>query len=81
MDIDWRLLRGQYKYLHRVILFSRSYQSNNALNDHDHCEFCMVKFGKGSSDLKQGYCTEDRKIWICPRCYDDFKNLFEWEER
>lgn len=81
MDNDWRLFREQEKYLHGVTLIKQPYKSNNPANDHDHCEFCMAKFGKGIDELKQGYRTEDDSIWICPQCYDDFKKQFEWNER
>ena len=47
MDSDWRLFREQDKYLRGVTLIRQSYISNNPFNDHDHCEFCMAKFGKG----------------------------------
>lgn len=78
MNNDWRLLRGQEKYLFGVTLVKQDYSPRNHLNDHDHCEFCMAKFGKGHDGLKQGYSTEDNDIWICSRCYNDFKNQFEW---
>ena len=75
---DWRLFREQEKYLLGVSLVKRSYKSNNPFNDHDHCEFCMAKFGIGDDELKQGYSTDDSNIWICPCCYDDFKEQFKW---
>ena len=77
MDNDWRLFREQEKYLHRVTLIKQIYKSPSS-NDHDHCEFCMAKFGKEIDDLKQGYSTEDNRIWICDQCYNDFKKQFEW---
>ena len=78
MDNDWRLFREQDKYLYGVTLIKQSYKPNNLLNDHDHCEFCMAKFGKENGDLKQGYSTENGNIWICSQCYDDFKERFQW---
>ena len=26
-----------------------------------------------------GYCTLDKKYWICEDCFSDFKEIFEWE--
>ena len=78
MENDWRLFREQDKYLLEVSLISRPYKSNNPFNDHDHCEFCMAKFGKGNNELKEGYSTKDGSIWICSQCYDDFKEQFKW---
>lgn len=79
MDNDWRLFREQEKYLYGATLIQQFYTPNSSTNDHDHCEFCMEKFGKGSDDLKYGYSTEDNNIWICPQCYDDFKEKFAWK--
>ena len=78
MENDWRLLRGQIQYLRGATLLHQSYQPSDPSNDHDHCEFCMAKFGTGNENLKQGYSTVDRKIWICETCYEDFKEQFEW---
>lgn len=75
---DWRLFREQGKYLHGVTLIEQSYKPGSPANDHDHCEFCMAKFGNASDALKYGYSTEDNNIWICPQCYNDFKKQFEW---
>ena len=80
MEKDWRLFREQDKYLHGVVLVQKTYKPKSPNNDHDHCEFCMAKFGKEKDDLKYGYSTDDNSIWICPCCYEDFKNLFEWKE-
>ena len=78
MDNDWRLFREQENYLYGATLVQQSYKSSDPLNDHDHCEFCMDKFGYGIDDLKYGYSTEDNRIWICPKCYNDFKKQFAW---
>lgn len=78
MDNDWRLFREQEKYLYGVTLIQQSYAPSNSFNDHDHCEFCMEKFGNGTDELKHGYSTGDNNIWICPQCYEDFKKRFAW---
>jgi len=81
MDEDWRLWRGQKGYLSGATLIWQSYKPNGPYNDHDHCEFCMTKFGKGINDLHQGYSTEDGEVWICSQCYSDFNSLFGWHLR
>ena len=78
MAEDWRLLRGQDQYLSSVTLQFSDYMPSNDINDHDHCEFCMEKFGSGETDLKSGYCTKDRYVWICQNCFQDFKDRFNW---
>lgn len=77
MQEDWRLM-NQMNYLHRAtlkkIIFKRS-----ETNDHEHCEFCMDKFGEDLGLLKQGYCTLDEYHWICNKCFKDFEEQFEWQ--
>jgi hypothetical protein len=76
--MDWRL-QGQERYLHRVQLTHRSYEPLGS-NDHDHCEFCSVKFTTKPEPetMTEGYATADRSRWICGRCFTDFRHQFEW---
>lgn len=76
---DWRLLKGQENYLYGVQLIYHAYIPANPHNDHDHCEFCMEKFGNSPKCLHVGYSTIDNEIWICEQCYYDFKKQFEWK--
>jgi hypothetical protein len=58
--------------------------------DHDHCEFCWAKFEEAAkvverqsadpSVLTEGYVTADPDVdkWICGRCFEDFKDEFNW---
>lgn len=72
---DWRYT-GQDKYLDNVQLeWSRF---DKSVRDHDHCEFCFSKFSDNEGDLHEGYCTLDKYHWICPKCYEDFKHMFNW---
>ena len=74
---DWRLT-NQANHLKGVVLHRRTYESKDG-NDHDHCEFCWVKFMAADLDgLKQGYATPDNGRWICEACFEDFVDLFEW---
>jgi hypothetical protein len=77
---DWRLT-GQEKYLKGVALWWRPYARYSESWEHDHCEFCWVKFMQEDHPdvLHEGYATEDKYRWICEQCFEDFKDLFEWE--
>ena len=77
MESDWRLT-NQMNYLFGVTLIQARYQSKSG-NDHDHCEFCWDKFAEEGDVLHFGYCTADRYRWICPTCYSDFKDMFQWK--
>lgn len=93
MDIDdWRI-RGQEDYLMGVSLTYKKFKSNlleklmpgddpRRYNDHEHCDFCWHKFMEDCKDVEdcstEGYCTVDEKIWICKKCYNDFKEKFHW---
>lgn len=74
---DWRL-RGQAKYLHGAMLVRQPWKSSDPANDHDHCEFCWEKFADYDGCLHEGYSTQDRYRWICPSCFADFKERFQW---
>jgi hypothetical protein len=76
---DWRL-QGQDKYLTGVSLSRKAYRKPSDDWDHDHCEFCWAKFSESEGDLNEGYVTEDGYRWICPRCFNDFKEQFQWRE-
>jgi hypothetical protein len=79
---DWRLT-GQEKYLKGKTLVLRAYRQNkkNPNWDHDHCDFCGETFSLSNEPgaLKQGYATQDDYHWVCPACFQDFKDLFEWQ--
>ena len=76
---DWRL-QGQEEYLmHRTLAFVPYFQWSKTW-DHEHCEFCSAKFSRHADDLHEGYVTADnRRTWICPECFEDFKEMFQWE--
>ena len=43
---------------------------------HTHCDFCTDTIN--TNDKRLCFCTEDFNYWICDKCYEDFKNQFEW---
>lgn len=79
---DWRLF-GQEAYLKGVTLVHRRYRqyAKNPNWDHDHCSFCSAEFYlKGCPEaLQEGYATEDDYHWICPNCFEDFRDRFNWK--
>jgi hypothetical protein len=79
---DWRL-QGQEKYLQGATLSWKRYVKPSAAWDHDHCEFCWEKFMEAETleqTVQAGYVTADDR-WICPQCFADFAELFEWTVR
>jgi len=77
-NIDWRL-QGQENYLFGKSLVFKNYTDRKTTTDHDHCEFCSVKFSEIIADsLYSGYTTVDEYHWICKKCYSDFKERFQW---
>ena len=71
---DWRLM-NQMEYLYKKRLLCRPYEHYRDGWDHDHCEFCSVKFSIGTGE---SYCTEDKYHWICMKCFNDFHEVFAW---
>lgn len=76
---DWRLT-GQERFLKGKTLAKKRYTAPRPGWDHDHCAFCWAKFTEsdGPSTLQEGYVTEDNYYWICPQCFADFQNDFQW---
>jgi hypothetical protein len=76
---DWRL-RNQRNWLQRARLRQARYRLFREGWDHDHCEFCGDKFCLDATDcLHEGYCTLDWYHWICVPCFEDFREMFEFE--
>jgi hypothetical protein len=77
---DWRL-RNQFAYLRGLSLIWQRYRALNEGWDHDHCEFCWSKFAEHDNPevLREGYTTPDTMHWVCSACFEDFKDLFEWQ--
>jgi len=78
-DDDWRL-QGQERYLHGAAFHRAFYRAPRPEWDHDHCKFCYAKFMEGAipDTLQQGYTTDDEKHWVCPTCFDDFRERFQF---
>ena len=77
---DWRL-QGQEPYLQGATLHKAPYSPASQSNDHDHCESCQGKFTVHGNDdsLSEGYCTPDGGRWVCPTCFDDFHERFNFQ--
>ena len=79
-DDDWRI-RSQERYLQGAVLRFAPYRTVSPAWDHDHCAFCWAKF---IPDESVGYTTTGEYLhgadytWICPTCFTDFKERFEW---
>lgn len=72
---DWRLF-NQKNYLKDQRLKFQSFVIEHESWDHDHCSFCFARISP--YDIEVAYCTEDGHHWICPDCYEDFKDQFNW---
>ena len=75
---DWRRM-GQEDYLTGAALrYISPYVPPRPGWDHEHCAFCLEKISPYEGDLPGGYCTPDRSHWICPSCFQDFREEFLW---
>jgi hypothetical protein len=76
---DWRLT-GQERYLAGAVLHWSEWRRLRPDWDHDHCSFCWAKFMEESLPevLLAGYTTADGHHWICPACFEDFRERFAW---
>ena len=90
---DWRLT-NQEGYLREATLTWKRYHAPHETWDHDHCEFCWAKFMDTSrfddesreqhaDILSAGYTPAPPNprfgsAWICPTCFEDFRERFSW---
>ena len=77
---DWRRM-GQEKYLLNASLKHVSnFVPYSETWEHEHCAFCFAKFSTSNGDLHEGYCSTDEKRshWVCPQCFMDFHEEFNW---
>ena len=83
---DWRLLTGSVirneDAFKNIPLYYIPFQPFSEAWDHEHCIFCSAKFYLHEECLQEGYCTQPQNSrdadWICPECYEDFKEMFGW---
>jgi hypothetical protein len=83
---DWRLtagpISGREEELKNIPLYYIPFQPLSDRWDHEHCVFCWEKFYLHPECLQAGYCTGPQNSrdadWICPGCYEDFKEMFNW---
>ena len=71
---------GQEKYLMGETFRFKAYVERSTDTDHDHCEFCGQKFmEEGKDTIQEGYATLDDYWWVCPTCFQDFKESFQFK--
>ena len=83
---DWRLVAGPVigneEAFKNIPLYYIPFQPLSENWDHEHCAFCWAKFYLHEECLQEGYCTRPQNSrdadWICPECYEDFKEMFGW---
>jgi len=79
---DWRR-RGQERYLLGASFKRMAWSTKDPQWDHDHCEFRTRKFALAEipDSLQEGYATPTLQHWVCPECFEDFREEFGWIER
>jgi len=94
MDGDWRLTGANEIAFRGAVFVRKTYTQWSPEWDHDHCSFCWADFvqagapGDNAGALHEGYSTpgppsEPRAdyYWVCPSCFDDFRERLEWTVR
>ena len=78
---DWRLT-GNEGWLDGKAWTRKAYRPQ-AGSDHEHCIFCWAKLMEGGVNdaMSEGYTTDDGEQWVCPTCFDDFRERFHWTVR
>lgn len=91
MPDDWRWQNLQTQPALKGLPLRRvRYSTYSSEWDHDHCSGCWAKFMEldppEGTVLHEGYTTSSDHPrgadywWVCPTCFDDFKDAMEWTE-
>lgn len=93
MKDDWRL-SGHERLFRGAVFTRKTYRRWSREWDHDHCAFCWAAFAEADSaadsedSLHEGYSTpgppadpRDDYYWVCPTCFDDFREHLGWTLR
>lgn len=75
---------GQEKYLLGAQLRWMVWRPYRPGWDHDQCAFCQSEISDRPVDEHTLYnaawvTASDEYTWICPSCFDDFRERFRWE--
>lgn len=86
---DWRLT-NQASWLTGATFRRKPYRAWSERWEHDHCAFCWAKFADESAAipdaLSEGWAVvawgprrRDDYHWVCPTCFEDFRDRFGWQ--
>ena len=78
-EVGYKMIEEELK---NIPLYFIPFEPFSEQWDHEHCAFCWAKFYLHEGSLQEGYCTRPENSrdadWICPECYEDFKEMFGW---
>lgn len=74
---DWRIM-GQEGYLKDKKLQHRKFSQAMRTKDNDQCDFCYSFLDRNHQGASYAYFEPITRSWICERCYQDFKEHFNW---
>lgn len=79
---DWRLNFGKEPSFYGKYRWSlKKWTKTSPHWDHDHCEFCWQKISDiDNPDIQpEGWADDEEKFWVCKSCFEDFKEMYQWE--
>ena len=76
---DWRRTDQEEYLMGARLLHIPCYHPASPRWEHEHCEFCWEKIAEYEGCQHSGYCTLDRRHWICEKCFEDFQGEFNFQ--
>jgi Zn-finger protein len=77
IESDWRIW-GQEKALLGERFVRTEFHPVSETDLHEHCAFCWRTFSLAEEDEHVGYVLEDGAVWVCEKCFSDFRERFNW---
>jgi len=78
---DWRLdIAEEPSFFAKFTWKNTKWTQTRDNWNHDHCEFCGAEISdlSGKDIFNNGWTTEDEYYWVCDKCFNDFKDLYQW---
>ncbi len=72
---DWQSFRKEGFLVKKTLVRKKLNEYETTDYAPAQCVFCYTCLRK--RDV--GYFEPSAKVWVCPKCYEDFKDYFDWK--
>ncbi|MCR5808105.1 MAG: hypothetical protein K6G56_00930 [Clostridiales bacterium] len=74
---EWRLTAWEACQIGNCMQH-RVFDRTIVIEDFDKCSLCYERFDTDEKHPQKAYYCPDNHRWVCEKCFNDFKDLFDW---